>query len=135
MELIEMITIYTLEEINELINITKELKEELLNYFHEITEGIVGEEWEGYNLSEVGPILLVEDGDTINVLDEYGLLQGNENIPQTLPEFALRVKIGEVELLKIIWVCNDSFGLSVYYPVGGFGKEFEEWVVDYLVDQ
>jgi hypothetical protein len=134
MELIKMITIYTLEEIKELNNIHRELKEELLNYFREISEGIVGEEWAGYNLSEVGPILVVEDTDKIDDLDEYGLMQGNGSIPQSLPEFALRVKIGEIELFKIIWVCNDSSGLSVYYPVGSFGKEFEEWVADYLVD-
>lgn len=129
-----MITIYTLDEIKELTNISKELKEELLKYFQEIAEGIVGEAWKNYNLSEVGPILVIEDDDTIDVLDEYGLMQGNKNIPQSLPEFALKVIVGKTEMLKIIWVCNDSFGLSVYYPVGKFGKEFDNWMSDYLME-
>lgn len=36
-----MLTIYTLEEIKELRNISKEMREELLTYFEEIAKGIV----------------------------------------------------------------------------------------------
>lgn len=129
-----MITIYTYKEIKELANISKPMKDELLKYFEEIAKGIVAEAWQDYNLSEVGPILVIEDNDTIDVLDEYGLMQGNKNIPQALPEFALKVIVGEIEMLKITWVCNDSFGLSVYYPVGKFGKEFDDWVYEYLME-
>lgn len=129
-----MITIYTLEEIKGLENITETMKKELLKYYQEIAEGIVGEEWEEYNLEEVGPILVIEDNDTSEVLDEYGLMQGNKDIPQSIPEFALRVTIDGIEMLKIIWVCNDSFGLSVYYPVGKFGQEFDHYVSKYMMD-
>ena len=129
-----MITIYTLEEIKELRNIPTALKEELLAYFQEIAEGIVGEDWEGYKLEEVGPILIIEDDDTVDVLDEYGLMQGSKNVPQALPEFALKVTIRNVEMMKIIWVCNDSFGLSVYYPVGKFGQEFDDFIGEFLME-
>lgn len=129
-----MITIYTLEEIKELENISEALKEELLSYFEEIAKGIVEQEWQVYNLEEVGPILVIEDSDTTDVLDEYGLMQGSKNIPQSLPEFALKVIVGGIEMLKIIWVCNDSFGLSVYYPVGKFGKEFDEFIEEYIME-
>jgi len=81
-----MITIYTLEEIKGLENMTEVMREELLKYFQEIAEGIVGEEWEEYNLEEVGPILVIEDNDTIEVLDEYGLMQGSKIVPQSIPE-------------------------------------------------
>jgi hypothetical protein len=129
-----MITIYTLEEIKQLTNNPKSLREELLSYFQEIAEGIVGETWQDYNLSEVGPILVIEDDDTIDVLDEYGLMQGNRNIPQSLPEFALKVTVGGIDMLKIIWVCNDSFGLSVYYPLGKFGEEFDQYINEFVID-
>jgi hypothetical protein len=49
-----MITVYTFEEIKNLENISEALKEELVRYFQEIAEGIVGEELEEYNLREVG---------------------------------------------------------------------------------
>ena len=128
-----MIIINTLNEINNLKLISKSLKEELLKYFQEIAEGVVGETWKDYNLSEVGSIVVIEDGDTIDVLDEFGLMQGS-NIPQLLPEFALKVIIGETEMLKIIWVFGDSNGISMYYPVRKFGEEFDKWVSDYLIE-
>jgi hypothetical protein len=68
------------------------------------------------------------------VLDEYGLMQGNKSVPQALPEFALKVIVGGVEILKIIWICNDSFGVSVYYPIGKFSKEFDEFIMEYLME-
>ncbi|NRT79269.1 hypothetical protein [Clostridium beijerinckii] len=129
-----MITIYTLGEIKELRNISEALREELITYFEEIAKGIAEKEWQAYNLDEVGPILVIEEDDTIDVLDEYGLMQGSKNIPQALPEFALKVIVGGIEMLKIIWVCNDSFGLSVYYPVGKFGKEFDEFIEEYIME-
>lgn len=67
------------------------------------------------------------------MLDEYGLMQGSKNIPRALPGFAIKVVIGGIEMLKIIWVCNDSFGLSVYYPVGKFGKVFDEFIEEYIM--
>ncbi|SMC29502.1 hypothetical protein SAMN02745134_03924 [Clostridium acidisoli DSM 12555] len=128
-----MIIINTLNEINELDNIPKPLKEELLTYFQEIAEGIVGEAWKEYNLSEVGSIAVIEDDDTIDVLDKFGLMQGN-NVPKVLPEFATRVIVGEAEMLKIIWVFGDCNGLSVYYSVGKFGKEFDAFIADYIIE-
>jgi hypothetical protein len=128
-----MITIYTYKEIKELANVSSELKEELQTYFQEIAEGIIGETWQDYNLSDVGSIVVIENNDTIDVLEEFGLMQGG-NIPQLLPEFALKAIVGETEMLKIIWVFGDSNGISMYYPVGKFGKEFDNWVSDYLIE-
>lgn len=129
-----MITIYTLEEIKELKNVSGAMRQELLAYFEEIAKGIVGEKWETYNLEEVGPILVIEDEDAIDVLDEYGLMQGSESVPQALPEFSLKVIVGGIEMLKIIWICNDSFAVSVYYPIGKFSKEFDEFIMEYLME-
>lgn len=128
-----MIIINTLNEIGNLKLISKLLREELLTYFQEIAESISGETWKDYNLREVGSIVVIEDNDTINVLEEFGLMQGNK-VPQMLPEFALKVIIDETEMLKIIWVFGDSNGISMYYPVGQFGKEFDNWVSDYLIE-
>jgi len=129
-----MITLYTFEQIEKVTTISEILKDELKIYFREIAEGMVGDSWQGYNLSEVGPILVIEMTDTIDILDEYGLVQGNKTVPVILPEFAIRIKVEVEEMLRIIWVCNDSFGLSVYYPVGQFGEEFDNWVKEYLID-
>ncbi|EKQ50596.1 MULTISPECIES: hypothetical protein [unclassified Clostridium] len=128
-----MITIYTYKEIKELANVSSELKEELQTYFQEIAESIAGETWKDYNLSEVGSIVVIEDSDTIYVLDKFGLMQGNK-VPQILPEFALKVIIDETEMLKIILAFGDSNGISMYYPVGQFGEEFDKWISDYLIE-
>lgn len=100
----------------------------------EIAEGIVGCEWQEYNLREVGPILVLEDEDTIEALEAYKIIQENKNIPQVLPEFALRIEVGEAEICRIIWVCSDSLGVTVYYSKGKFGQEFEQWLEEYLIN-
>lgn len=61
-------------------------------------------------------------------------MQGSKSVPQALPEFALKVIVGDIEMLKIIWICNDSFGVSVYYPMGKFSKEFDEFIMEYLLE-
>lgn len=99
-----MITIYTFDEIGKINTISEEFKDELKRYFQEIAEGIVGEEWRAYNLEEVGPILVMENEDTVDVLDEYGSMQGSKTIPVSIPEFALRTRIDGRDMLKIIWV-------------------------------
>lgn len=129
-----MITLYTFEEIEKINTISEAFKEELRRYFREIAEGIVGETWESYNLEEVGPILVIEKEDTVDILDEYGLMQGSKTIPISLPEFALRAKVDGKDMLKIIWICNDSFGVSVYYTIGQFGREFDEYIMEFLMD-
>lgn len=128
-----MITLYTLEEIQEISTISGAFKEELKSYFKEIAEGIVGDGWQSYNFEDVGPILVIEKQDTIDILDEYGVMQGGKAIPIALPEFAIRARIEDKEILRIIWVCGDSFGLSVYYPTGQFGKEFDEYIMEFVI--
>lgn len=129
-----MITIYTFEKIEKITTISEAMKEELKTYFKEIAEGIVGDSWQEYNLSEVGPILVIEKEDTIEVLDEYGLKQGSEDIPIILTEFAIKVVVDDVEMMRIVWVMGDSFGVSVYYPIGQFGHEFDEYIKTFVVD-
>lgn len=129
-----MITIYTFDKIEKINTISEGFMDELKRYFQEIAEGIVGDEWRAYTLEEVGPILVIEDEDKVEVLDEYGLMQGSKTIPLSIPEFALRTRVDGRDMLKIIWVCNDSFGLSVYYPIGQFGKEFDEYIMEFLMD-
>lgn len=129
-----MITIYTFDEIGQIRTLSERFKDELKRYFKEIAEGILGTEWREYNLVEVGPILVIEDEDTVDILDEYGLMQGSRTIPMCIPEFSVRVRVDGKHILKIIWVCNDSFGLSVYYPIGQFGKEFDEYIMGFLMD-
>lgn len=99
-----MITIYTFDEIGKINTISEEFKDELKRYFQEIAEGIVGEEWRAYNLEEVGQILVIENEDTVDVLDEYEPMHGSKTIPMSIPEFALRTRIDGRDMLKIIWV-------------------------------
>ena len=129
-----MIIINTFEEIKKINTISEAMKEELKSYVREITEGIVGEAWQSYNLSEVGAIAVIEKADTIEVLNKFRLMHGSKAIPEIQPEFATRVIVGEIEMLKIIWVFGDCNGLSMYYPVGKFSKEFDAWVSDYIME-
>ncbi|WP_238882328.1 hypothetical protein [Clostridium sp. YIM B02551] len=129
-----MITLYSYKEIKETDIITETLKKEIKAYFREIAKGIVGDGWQGYNLSEVGAIVIIEKGDTIEVLDSFGLMQGSNSTPEVLPEFATKVKVEDTEMIKIIWVTGDSFGVSVYYTIGQFGREFDEYIMKFLMD-
>lgn len=129
-----MIIINTFVEIEKINTISEAMKEELKSYFREIAKGIVGEAWQSYSLREVGVIAVIEGDDTIEVLDKYGLVHGSKAIPEIQPEFATRVIVGEIEMLRIIWVFGDCDGLSMYYPVGKFGKKFDNWVSNYIIE-
>jgi hypothetical protein len=78
---------------------------------------------------------VIEHGDTVDALEEYGLMQESETVPMMLPEFAERVKMCGQDMLRIIWVSGDSFGLSVYYPIGQFGKEFDDYIMRFVLEQ
>jgi hypothetical protein len=112
-----LITLHTLQEIKALSTIDEKLKDEIIKYFKEVSESIVVEQWESYNISEVGSIIVVEDGDNIQALEKY-------NISKSLPEFAERLMVGDREILKIVFVLGDCFGITVFYPVRAFGNEF-----------
>lgn len=130
-----MIIINTFEEVEKINTISEAMKEELKNYFKEIAKGIVGEHWKDYKLDDVGKILAVENEDTIDALERYGLMQDNKKIPAIVPEFAIKIKVEGKQLLRIIWVCGDSYGFSMYYPLGQFGEEFDNWIKIYLIDE
>lgn len=76
-----MIRINRLEDITESNRLKMEMKRELKGYFREIAESIAGEEWETYSLEEIGEILIIEEDDAIDVLDEYGIMQGSNTNP------------------------------------------------------
>jgi len=129
-----MIIIKTFEEIENLDNISEALKEELKNYFREIAKVIVGEAWQSYKLDEVGSIVVIEKADTIEILDKLGLINCGKTIPEILPEFAEKVIVDEIEMLRIVWVFGDSNGISMYCPVGKFGEKFDAWILDFLIE-
>ncbi|MEA4825895.1 MAG: hypothetical protein VB130_04585 [Clostridium sp.] len=46
---------------------------------------------------------MIEDDDTIDVLDEYGLMQGNKNVPQSLLEFIMEWHLKRLLIMAILY--------------------------------
>ncbi|MBE6050762.1 MAG: hypothetical protein E7214_08930, partial [Clostridium sp.] len=64
-----MIIINTLEDIEKAEITPRELKEEILQQFQEIAESVVDKYLRKYNLKEVSDIVVLEDDDSIEVLN------------------------------------------------------------------
>ena len=128
-----MIIINTLEDIEKAEITPKELKEEILQYFQEIAESVVDKYWKLYNLKEVGDIVVLEDNDSIEVLNKYSLLDKQSKKIKSIPEFTEVIVIGNVEIMKTTFVLGDSFGITLYHKIGKLGTENENFLKKYKV--
>jgi hypothetical protein len=128
-----MIIINTLEEINKAEITPRELKEEILQHFQEIAESVVDKYWKMYNLKEVGDIVVLEDDDSIEVLNKYNLLDKQSKKLTSIPEFTEIIVIDDVEIMKTTFILGDSFGITLYHKSGKLGRENEDFLKEYKI--
>lgn len=127
-----MIIINTLEDIEKAEITPLELKEEILQHFQEIAESVVDKYWKMYNLKEVGDIVVLEDDDSIEVLNKYNIIDKHSKII-SIPEFTEVIVIGDAEIMKTTWVIGDSFGITLYHKIGKLGTENEMFLSAYKI--
>ena len=128
-----MIIINTLEEINKAEITPRELKEEILQHFQEIAESVVDKYWKMYNLKEVGDIVVVEDDDSIEVLNKYNIIDKQSKKITSIPEFTEIIVIGDVKIIKSTFILGDSFGITLYHKIGKLGIENEDLLNQYKI--
>ena len=128
-----MIIINTLEDIEKAEITPLELKEEILQHFQEIAESVVDKYWRMYNLKEVGDIVVLEDNDSIEVLNRYNIIDKQSKQITSIPEFIEIIVIGDVEIMKTTWVLGDSFGITLYHKIGKLGTENEKFLSAYKI--
>lgn len=128
-----MIIINTLEDIEKAEITPKELKKEILQHFQEIAESVVDKYWRMYNLKEVGDIVVLEDDDSIEVLNRYNIIDKQSKKITSIPEFTEVIVIGNVEIMKTTFVLGDSFGITLYHKIGKLGTENENFLKKYKV--
>ena len=128
-----MIIINTLEDIEKAEITPKELKEEILQHFQDIAESVVDKYWKMYNLKEVGDIVVLEDDDSIEVLNKYNIIDNQSKKITSIPEFTEVIVIGDVEIIKSTFILGDSFGITLYYKSGKLGIENENFLKKYKV--
>ena len=128
-----MIIINTLEDIEKAEITPKELKEEILQHFQEVAESVVDKYWKLYNLKEVGDIVVLEDNDSIEVLNKYSLLDKQSKKIKSIPEFTEVIVIDDIEIMKTTFILGDSFGITLYHKIGKLGTENENFLKEYKV--
>lgn len=128
-----MIIINTLEDIEKAEITPKELKEEILQHFQEIAESVVDKYWRMYNLKEVSDIVVLEDDDSIEVLNRYNIIDKQSKKITSIPEFTEVIVIGNVEINKTTFVLGDSFGITLYHKIGKLGTENENFLKEYEI--
>ncbi|QAS59369.1 hypothetical protein [Clostridium septicum] len=127
-----MIIINTLDDIEKAEITPKELKEEILQHFQEIAESVVDKYWRMYNLKEVGDIVVLEDDDSIEVLNKYNIIDKHSKIT-SIPEFTEVIVISDVEIIKTTFILGDSFGITLYHKIGKLGTENEKFLSAYKI--
>ena len=128
-----MIIINTLEDIEKGEITPKELKKEILQHFQEIAESVVDKYWKMYNLKEVGDIVVLEDDDSIEVLNKYNIIDNQSKKITSIPEFTEVIVIGDVEIMKTTFILGDSFGITLYHKIGKIGTENENFLSLYKI--
>ncbi|MBN1055196.1 hypothetical protein DVW05_07500 [Clostridium botulinum] len=128
-----MIIINTLEDIEKADITPVELKKEILQHFQEIAESVVDKYWKMYNLKEVGDIVVVEDDDSIEVLNKYNIIDKQSKKITSIPEFTEMIVIGDVEIIKSTFILGDSFGITLYHKIGKLGIENEDLINQYKI--
>ena len=128
-----MIIINTLEDIEKAEITPKELKKEILQHFQEIAESVVDKYWKMYNLKEVGEIVVLEDDDSIEVLNRYNIIDKQSKKMTSIPEFTEVIVIGDVEIIKSTFILGDSFGITLYHKIGKIGTENENFLSLYKI--
>ena len=128
-----MIIINTLEDIEKAEITPKELKEEILQHFQEIAESVVDKYWKMYNLKEVGDIVVLEDDDSIEILNKYNIIDKQSKKLTSIPEFTEVIVIGDVEIMKTTFILGDSFGITLYHKIGKIGTENENFLSLYKI--
>ena len=128
-----MIIINTLEDIEKAEITPKELKEEILQHFQEIAESVVDKYWRMYNLKEVGDIVVLEDDDSIEVLNKYNIIDKQSKKITSIPEFTEVIVIGDIEMMKSTFILGDSFGITLYHKIGKLGTENEVFLKEYKI--
>ncbi|EMU55303.1 MAG: hypothetical protein KH073_20110 [Clostridium sp.] len=128
-----MIIINTLDDIEKAEITPRELKEEILQHFQEIAESVVDKYWRMYNLKEVGDIVVLEDDDSIEVLNKYNLLDKDSRKITAIPEFIEVIVIDDVEIMKTTFILGDSFGITLYHKSGKLGRENEDFLKEYKI--
>ena len=127
-----MIIINTLEDIEKAEITPLELKKEILQHFQEIAESVVDKYWRMYNLKEVGDIVVLEDNDSIEVLERYNIIDKHSKIT-SIPEFTEIIIIGDVEIMKTTFILGDYFGITLYHKIGKLGTENEKFLSAYKI--
>lgn len=128
-----MIIINTLEDIEKAEITPLEFKEEILQHFQEIAESVVDKYWRMYNLKEVGDIVVLEDDDSIEVLNRYNIIDKQSKKVTSIPEFTEVIVIGDVEIMKTTFILGDSFGITLYHKIGKLGTENEKFLSAYKI--
>ena len=128
-----MIIINTLGDIEKSEITPKELKEEILQHFQEIAESVVDKYWKMYNLKEVGDIVILEDDDSIEVLNKYNIVDTHSKKITSIPEFTEVIVIADVEIMKTIFILGDSFGITLYHKNGKLGTDNENFLMKYKI--
>lgn len=128
-----MLIINTLEDIEKAEITPLELKKEILQHFQEIAESVVDKYWRMYDIKEVGDIVVLEDDDSIEVLNRYNIIDKQSKKITSIPEFTEVIVIGDVEIMKTTFILGDSFGITLYHKSGKLGTDNEKFLSAYKI--
>jgi hypothetical protein len=111
--------------------IEQSLIDELRSYFKEIvTEMLSEEDYENYDITEVGKMAVLEVGDAIDNLPEIGFYDETIRLTESISEYVERVEIDEEIYYRILVLLNDAEGVIIYAKANTHGDEFENWVLE-----
>jgi hypothetical protein len=102
--------------------------EELETYFKEVVENLTGdaEAWATYDLSGDGPLFVLQPGvDNPADLGAAGLPKEFGGLFGAPIEHACLLKLGDLQVFRVLVVANNEYAIEIYAQVGGFGEKLD----------
>lgn len=125
---------------NELMELEEKLEKnifsELKRYFIELmTEMLDEEDFESYDVSEVGKISVLESGDELAHLPDIGMTEETMTVLESIPEYVEPVRLSSGLWYRVVIIFGDSGGVVIYVPDEMVTGDFEIWINEWKEEE
>ena len=86
------------------------------------------EDFESYDVFDVGKISVLESGDDLAHQSDIGMTEETMIVLESIPEYVESVRLSSGLWYRIVIIFGDSCGVVIYVPIEMVTGDFEIWI-------
>ncbi len=106
-------------------DILDEIELSFNHIYNNLGEGVSLEE---FSLVDTGVIVLLEAGDNVTDLSEFGLNPEDNGLLGATPEWIKQEELTNCTLIATCIFCNNEYVVSILFEKGSFGEDVGRWI-------